>query len=142
MEWWGGPTIVVHGQAFTVAELPGFVAIEGSERIGLLTYRVERKWCEVMSLNSLRENIGIGTALLDAVQQAAQKAGCTSLTLITTNDNLHALGFYQRRGWRIKAVFAGAVDRARETLKPQISLIGENGIPIHDEIELEMPLDS
>lgn len=56
--------------------------------------------------------------------------------LITTNDNLNALGFYQKRGFRIKAVYPGAVDEARR-IKPEIPLAASNGIPIRDEIELE-----
>ena len=58
------------------------------------------------------------------------------LRVTTTNDNLNALRFYQRRGFRITAVRPGAVDEARRT-KPSISTSGEDGIPIHDEIELE-----
>ena len=69
----------------------------------------------------------------------AKKAGCSRIWLITTNDNLHALGFYQRRGFVIKAVHPNALDRSRE-LKPSIPLISENGIPLRDEIELEMSL--
>ncbi|MGD8245715.1 MAG: hypothetical protein PVG25_02965 [Anaerolineae bacterium] len=60
--------------------------------------------------------------------------------LITTNDNLAALRFYQRRGFSLVAVHPGAVDQAR-TLKPEIPAIGHSGIPIRDEIELELPLD-
>lgn len=77
--------------------------------------------------------------LLDALLEAARRGGCRRLWLITTNDNLNALRFYQRRGWRLVAVHAGAVDEARK-VKPQISVIGEDGIPIHDEIELEFPI--
>jgi hypothetical protein len=57
--------------------------------------------------------------------------------LVTTNDNLDALRFYQRRGLRLVAVHAGAVDEARR-LKPEIARVGEYGIPIRDEIELEL----
>ena len=94
---------------------------------------------EVVTLDSLRPGRGIGTALIEAVKSAASAAGCRRLWLITTNDNLHALGFYQKRGFRLVAVHPGAVDAARR-LKPEIPLNGNDGIPIRDEIELEIVL--
>jgi hypothetical protein len=60
--------------------------------------------------------------------------------LVTTNDNMRALRFYQRLGWELVAVHRGAVDRARETLKPEIPRVGNDGIPLRDEIELEYRL--
>jgi hypothetical protein len=57
--------------------------------------------------------------------------------LVTTNDNLDALRFYQRRGFRIAQVRPGAVDETRKTLKPSIAEVGDFGIPIRDEIVLE-----
>jgi ribosomal protein S18 acetylase RimI-like enzyme len=80
---------------------------------------------------------GVGTALLAAANAAAYAAGCSTLWLVTTNDNLDALRFYQRRGFRVRAVRPGAVDDARATLKPEISSTGAYGIPLRDEIELE-----
>jgi len=65
---------------------------------------------------------------------------CTRLWLVTTNDNLHALRFYQRRGMCLVRVWPDATTRAREKLKPQIPLTGEHGIPIRDELELELQL--
>ncbi len=55
--------------------------------------------------------------------------------MVTTNDNLRALGLYQRRGFRLAALRCGAVDQGRR-LKPEISEVGEGGIPLHDELEL------
>ncbi len=59
--------------------------------------------------------------------------------LVTTNDNLRALYFYQRRGFRIVAVHRDAVMHSRE-IKPEIPSVADNGIPILDELELEKPL--
>jgi hypothetical protein len=61
------------------------------------------------------------------------------LWLITTNDDLRALGFYQKRGMSLVMVYRNAMDLARK-LKPQIPLVGLNCIPFRDEIELEMVL--
>ncbi len=53
--------------------------------------------------------------------------------------NLSALRFYQKRGFRIVKVNIGAVDRARQQ-KPEIPEIGDQGIHIRDEIEMEFLL--
>src|SRR6266545_3883685 len=86
------------------------------------------------------EGAGAGTALLTAAAALARRLGCRRLWLVTTNDNLHALGFYQRRGLRLRAVHVGAVDRDR-ALKPEIAAVNpDNRIPLHDLLELELPL--
>jgi GNAT superfamily N-acetyltransferase len=95
-----------------------------------------------MSLDSLRERRGIGSALVEAVTGLARAAGCACLTLVTTNDNLNAPRFYQKRGFRLRALRPGAVDAARRELRPEIPLVGEHGIHIRDEIELEMEIQA
>ena len=139
-EWWAAEFVVMRGESHTPGDLPGFLAEVNRERIGLVTYRIDGDWCEVVTVNSLREGIGVGTAMLEAVKQSALEMNCKRLSVVTTNDNLHALRFYQRHGWRITAAYPGAVDRTRETLKPNIPAIGANGIPLRDEIELDLPL--
>jgi DNA-3-methyladenine glycosylase I len=134
---WGSPVLVVHGTIYKPADLPGFVALHAGEWVGLVTYCIVREECEIVSLDSLRPGIGVGTALLDAVQEAARRAQCRRIWLITTNDNLTALRFYQRRGFSLAAVHREAVERARR-LKPEIPAVGQHGIPIRDEIELEL----
>jgi GNAT superfamily N-acetyltransferase len=93
----------------------------------------------VLSLDSLREGRGVGTALLEMVKDAAREAGCDRIRLITTNDNLDALRFYQKRGFVLVALHRDAVTAAR-ALKPSIPLLGDHGIPIRDELDLEFPL--
>ncbi len=107
---------------------------------GVLTYVIDGTDCEVLTLHAEPRHTGAGTALLEAVERVAREAGCTRLWLITTNDNVDALRFYQRRGFRLKALHAGAVDDARARLKPQISKTGDYGIPLRDELELELLL--
>lgn len=137
---WGSERMALRGQIVLMDELPGLAAELDGAVVGLLTYRLDGAECEIMSLDSLREGRGVGGALVDAVIELARAAGCARLTLVTTNDNLNALRFYQKRGFRLVALHPGAVDAARQTLKPEIPLLGENGIPIHDEIELEEAL--
>ena len=76
--------------------------------------------------------------LNEAVKEAIVK-GCSKIILITTNDNLSALRFYQKRGFDMVTLYRNAVEQSRK-LKPQIPLLGADGIPIRHEIELEMNL--
>jgi len=138
-EQWGSEIAVAHGAIYRPAELPGFVAEDEGEVVGLLTYHVEGSMCEIGTLDSQREGRGISVALIEAVKVAARQAGCRRLWLITTNDNTHALRFYQKRGFCLVAVHRDAVAASR-AIKPEIPLIGNDGIPIRDEVELEMSL--
>jgi len=137
---WGGEIVVVHNHVYHPAHLPGFVASQQGEIVGLITYTLQDDACEIVSLDSTRPGAGTGAALIAAVRQVARQAGCRRLWLITTNDNLDALRFYQKRGFRLAALYPGAVDAARR-IKPTIPATGEYGIPIRDELELEIRLD-
>jgi ribosomal protein S18 acetylase RimI-like enzyme len=139
IEHWGDELMVVHGMVLRPHEFPGFVALGGGQPVGLLTYRIDRRECEVLSLDSLREGVGVSSALIAAAVEAARAAGCARLYLITTNDNLNALRFYQKRGFVLAALRPNALAEARK-IKPSISLIGIDGIPLRDELELEMRL--
>jgi len=138
-ERWGAEIIVVHGEVFHPAELAGFAAFMDDQPVGLVTYDIQGNACEIVTLDALQPNLGIGSQLIDAVKEYAIKQGCQRLWLITTNDNLNALRFYQKKRFRLCALHPGAVDAARK-IKPEIPLKGEDGIPIHDELELEMDL--
>lgn len=136
---WGSDIVVGKGRIHRPADLQGFIAFQEKEAAGLLTYQIENVECEVVTIDSIRENRGIGTAMVNAVLEKARSKDCRRLWLITTNDNLNALRFYQKRGFHLVAVYPDAVEASRK-LKPQIPAIAENGIPIRDELELEMKL--
>jgi DNA-3-methyladenine glycosylase I len=136
---WGATRIVTRGRLYQADRLPGFVAVRDGRPCGLVAYRLGDGDCEIISLNSLLERIGVGSALIAAVREAAVAAGCRRLWLITTNDNLAALRFYQRRGFRLAALYPNALEASRR-LKPEIPLVGHDGIPLRDELELELPL--
>ncbi len=135
-EHWGGDEMIVHGESFRPERLSGFVNEDWS---GVVTYIIQNNSCEIVSLNSLNEYQGVGTALIDEVIKVARQQNCRRLFLVTTNDNLHALGFYQRRGFEIATIRRGAVNETRK-LKPGIPVIGMDNIPLRDEIELEVGL--
>jgi ribosomal protein S18 acetylase RimI-like enzyme len=138
-EQWGSEIVVAHGALYRPAALPGFVAEADGEAVGLLTYHIEGDACEIVTLDSQREGRGIGAALIEAAKDVARQAGCRRLWLITTNDNTHALRFYQKQGFVLAALHRDAVATSR-AIKPEIPMIGNDGIPIRDEIELEMLL--
>ena len=139
MKHWFTLDMVVHGEKINLGNADGFYATEDNEIVGLITYRVVQNEMEILSLDSLNEKKGIGTSLLDKVVQNARDVGCSRVMLITTNDNLSALQFYQKRGFDIIKLHHNAVEESRK-IKPQIPLIGSNGIPIKHEIELEMKI--
>jgi N-acetylglutamate synthase-like GNAT family acetyltransferase len=138
-QYWGDEMVIAHGVIYNPAELPGFIAESTGNPIGLATFSISCKECELVSIETDITGNGIGKALLQAVKQSALEAGCQRLWLITTNDNLEALGFYQKIGFHLVAVHSDAILEARK-IKPSIPLIGEHGIPLRDEIELEMGL--
>ncbi len=136
---WGSTRVVSKGRMFDPSELEGFAAVADEKVVGLVTFRVERDECEVVTINSLSKGRGTGSSLLNAVRDAASKARCKRLWLITTNDNLSALRFYQKWGLHIAAVYPNALEKSRR-LKPEIPILGKEGIPLRDEIELEIIL--
>lgn len=138
-ESWGSTKMVIRGVLYDMETLPGFVAHIEGKPVGLITYRISDGECEVMSLDSVIEGKGVGTALIDAIRNAAVRSGCRRVLLITTNDNLHALRFYQKRGFTLSAIYPNALEQSRK-LKPEIPLTGIDGIPLRDEIELEIIL--
>ena len=107
--------------------------------MGLVTYNIQEGSCEIVTLNSTYPSCGVGTALIQAVKDITIKSGCKRLWLITTNDNVNASRFYQKRGFVLVAVHRNALEQSRK-LKPEISMIGYHGIPLRDEIEMEMML--
>ena len=141
-ESWGSSSVVSRGAVYDVRDLPCLVATDGSGWLGVAAYRFADGECELVLIEAFEQGLGTGTALLDAVIQEARAAAAKRLWLVTTNNNLDALGFYQRRGMRLVCLRPDAITQARQFLKPEIPLAGSNGIPIRDELELELPLDS
>jgi GNAT superfamily N-acetyltransferase len=136
---WGSQLMVTRGKLYDVLQQPGFVALVNGEPQGIITYHIENSDCEILILHSALEGYGIGAALVENVKQVAQAAGCKRLWLITTNDNIHAIRWYQKRGFTIAAVHVNALEQSRK-LKPQIPLIGNENIPLRDEFEFEITL--
>ncbi len=136
---WAGDFMIIRGKAYKLEELSGYIAELNNKKVGLITFKVTGQELEITSLNSLLEKKGVGTALVNKVVSLAKTKKLKNIRLITTNDNLSALRFWQKRGFKLLRIYPDAIE-AYHKLKPGIPLIGENGIPLRDEIELEMRL--
>lgn len=136
---WGGDFIISRGKIYKCENLEGFIAEENDEKVGLITFSIECDEMEIVSIKSMKQKQGIGTVLLDEAKIFGRKNKIKRIFLVTTNDNLNALRFYQKRGFYLSKIYPGSINEARKT-KPQIPEIGKNGIPLRDEIELEYKL--
>jgi ribosomal protein S18 acetylase RimI-like enzyme len=134
---WGSHMLVSRGRLYDGSILPGFVAVMDKKPVGLCTFHLVNDQFEITSLNSLKENLGIGSALITAAIKEAKRKRCRRIWLITTNDNLRALGFYQKRGFTLCQIYPDAISKSRQ-LKTEIPFHGQHGIPIRDELELEI----
>jgi len=138
---WNGPYTVSRGKVHDTRAVPGFIALHNGEILGYVLFHILGEECEIAVLESMRENLGVGSALVNAVLSEAKAVKCRRVWLVTTNDNIHAIRFYQRFGFSLRAVHIDAMDEARK-LKPEIPLSGNDGITIAHEFEFEILLAS
>jgi GNAT superfamily N-acetyltransferase len=135
-ENWGSEKIVTRNIIHNACEALGLIAVSDDKPAGIILYEIKNRECEIILLESFIEKIGIGTTLLKCVEEKAIANGCKRIWLITTNDNMKSIRFYQLRGFSLVAIHQNAIEESRK-LKPEIPLIGIDGIAIKDEIELE-----
>lgn len=137
---WFTTDMVLRGELIDMTKVDGFAAYENGEMCGLVTYRFkDDTTLEILSIDSNVENGGLGSMLMETMVCYASEHDCRRMCVVTTNDNLNALRFYQKRGFIIKEVRSDIIEKDRQ-LKPQLPVIGYNGIPINCEIELERVL--
>jgi GNAT superfamily N-acetyltransferase len=136
----GSRRVARRGELVDPLEHPALLAEDAGRLAGVAGYMPGGERWELLTLHASESRAGVGTALLSALERAATTAGCNRLWVVTTNDNLDALRFYQRRGFRLSAMRPGAVDASRERLKPELPVAGDHGIPLRDELELEKEL--
>lgn len=126
---WGSPMIASYRRMIDATALPGFIVVVDDAIAGVITYDRMDTDCEIVTLNSLRERMGVGTALVKAVTDQARADGCSRVWLVTTNDNIPAIRFYQRRGFTLVAAYINEIQEMRKQ-KPSIPKIGMENIPI------------
>lgn len=136
---WSDGTVSVRGKLIGAGDVEAFGAYENGRLQGVATWIVEEGTLYLATLNNVTDRRGVSSALLDAMIALGREKGFPVLRALISNDNVKALRFYQMCGFRIVAVHIGVVDMMSR-LKPAIPETGIDGIPMRDEIELEMVL--
>ena len=138
-ERWFSTEMIIRGTIIDMTKVNGIIALENDEIVGLLTYTFSDTVCEITSLDSVVEGKGIGTSLINQIRNIAKEHNCAKIVVVTTNDNINAIRFYQKRGFDMARFYHNALDISRK-IKPSIPLIGDNDIPLKHEIEFEIIL--
>ncbi|MCA1691383.1 MAG: GNAT family N-acetyltransferase [Actinobacteria bacterium] len=139
LQTWGASSVARKGELVEALHLDGFAALDGSERVGLLTYAVRGPEFEVVTIHVDREHQGVGLALMNAAKARAEELRLRRMWLTTTNNNFRAFQFYQRWGMDLVAFYRDGVARSR-LAKPSIPLVDGDGVPIRHELEFELLL--
>lgn len=139
-EHWYATTMVLRGDILDMTRAEGFFLEEEGAILALLTYRFDGTIFEILSLDSLRENEGTGTQMVDEAIRRAKTLGAKKLVVLTSNDNMRAMAFYQKRGFDLARLYRNGLDAARR-LKPDIPTVGRDNIPLRHELEFEMILE-
>ncbi len=137
---WGSSLSVSRSNILDTTNLPGFICKKNDQIIGLVTYHIENNDCEIVTLNSVVQNKGLGTKLLNKVIEMAKDNNCKRIWLITTNDNTNAIRFYQKREFEWVGFYKDAIIESRR-LKPEIPEYGDDNIPIKHEVEFEYKIE-
>jgi GNAT superfamily N-acetyltransferase len=138
-ERWGLPLCSVGGRTFMPADVESRALVTGDRMLGLITWVVVKGEAEVVTIDAFVEERGVGTRLLTVAEEVVRSAGGRRLCVLLSNDNLHALGFLLRRGYRLEKLHLGVVADLRK-IKPVIPEAGRAGIPIKDLWEVAKPL--
>ena len=136
---WGSDILVSRGKTYKTEDLEGILKYKKNKIIGLGLYNIKNNECEIVLLETFIQKKGIGTEIIEKIKEIAKINNCKRIWLITSNDNIDAIKFYQRRGFNIANFYKNAMDESRR-LKPTIPLIGNYEIPIKDEIEFEIKI--
>lgn len=135
---WGSDILVTRGKIHRVEDLEGILVFADEKIAGLGLYTITGSQCEIVLLETIIQNEGIGSRLIEKIKEKAKARDCRRIWLITTNVNINALKFYQKRGFHFSNIYINAMEESRR-IKPEIPL-SENGIDIRDEIEFEMEI--
>ncbi len=132
---WHSDLVIIKGREVHPAEFDALIVLKNSERGGFLLYRITGTQCAILTLNSFMKREGIGSRLIDYLEEKLLQKDCNMLEVTTTNDNVESLAFYQKLGFNITSIQVNAMEHARE-MKPSIPRTGIHGIPVRDEIIL------
>ena len=140
-EHWHAPHICIRDKLYYPHQAEAFIERRDGKIAALVTYEQQGDAILMITQNSIEPGAGIGASLVLKVIEEARKRKVRRIWLTTTNDNLKSMGFYQRMGFRLVAVHRDVVSGGRQSLKPELPEFGVNGLPILDEIEMELILE-
>ena len=144
--FWDETVVDCFDRQYDVMACPAFVACDGEDVVGAAVFAVEEAWSALVlvMLNVLPgfQGRGGGRSLLDALRQEARQRGLDRILVVTTNDDLPALALYQRYGFRIAEIVVGRVATDHAAGRDGQVLAGFAGIPVRDEIRLELRVAS
>ena len=133
----GRTKIVAFGEVMDIEATSALVAVMSTEPSGALAYRLLGDSLHIVALatDPMWQRSGVGAYLVAEAELLARRLRLARLIVSTTNDNLPALYFYQRRGYRLTSLVPDSVvGLTHETHS------GFAGIPVRDEIRLEKTL--
>ena len=137
---WTSTSVARLGELVEAAELPGHLATLAGRRVGLVLVDVRRREYEVVAISTSAPRRGVGRALMRCFAEA-RVAGCRRVWLVTTNNNIAAIAFYQGLGMDLRALHRHALRASRE-LKPTIPEHDTAGVRIDHELEFELLLET
>ncbi len=138
---WSSTSVARRGELVDATGLPGYVAVLGGRRSGMALVDAGGDELEIVVLSASRRRRGVGRALIERCVTEARDRGCRRVWLVTTNNNVGAISFYQHVGMDLCAFHRHAV-RAARRLKPTLPLRDSSGLPIDHELEFEIRLGS
>lgn len=138
---WTSTTVARLGELVEAAGLPGYVATVDGQRVGLVLVRVQEQAYEVVAISTTARRRGIGRALMERCFAQARAMGCRRVWLVTTNNNIAAILFYQRLGMDLWALHRHALRVSRQQ-KPTIPVRDDAGLRIDHELEFQLLLET
>jgi len=138
----GGQQIVSNGVLHTLSDYDAVVAYAGNQRVGFAVFRLDLPEAELLAIRAVAQWGGVGTQLIRNVEERVKAKGAQTLWLCTTNDNISAIQFYQRRGYRFRALHTGEFQNVLRIkgIDPETPVVGQNNIVIRDELVFEKSL--
>jgi len=138
-ETWGLPVVSID-RTYEPEDVQGLVwRDEWGDAQGLITWHIEGEHAEIVTVDAYQQGRHIGGRLLDGAEAELRRRGVHHATIVTTNDNLRAIAFYVRRGYRMVRIALDDMERVRK-IKPSVPRLGLNNVPLRDMIELEKDL--
>lgn len=133
----GRTKIVAFGELMDIDQMPALVAIRHRDPAGALAYRLLGEALHIVALatDPMWQRSGVGGHLVAEAELLARRLKLGRVVVATTNDNLPALYFYQRRGYRLTGVAIDSVIAHTKEVHP-----GFGGVPVRDEMRMEKRL--